>query len=64
MSNVLYKFYRMMPSGNWKYTEVFNSTLDPEYHALINHCRDNKIDWKLVSTYDNSIKFHEEYDRT
>jgi hypothetical protein len=61
MSYALYYFYRMMPNGKWKYTEAFNSTLDPEYHALINHCRENKINWKLVSTYDSSIKFHEEY---
>lgn len=64
MSNVLYKFYRMLPSGKYKYTDAFNSTLDPEYHALINHYRDERISWKLVSIFDNSIKFHEEYDKT
>lgn len=63
MSNPLYKFYRLMPSGNWKYSDAFNSTLDPNYHAWINSCRENKQNWKLVSTYDDSIKYHEEYDK-
>lgn len=64
MEKPMYYFYRKMLSGNYKYTDAFNSTLDPEYHSLINHCRDNGIDWKLIYTFDNSIKFHEEYDRT
>jgi hypothetical protein len=61
MSKPLYYFYRMLPSGKWKYTEAFNSTLDPEYHALINECNANKVSWKLVSTYDNTIKYQELY---
>lgn len=53
----MYKFYRLLPNGKWKYAETYNSTLDPEYHADINYCRDNDIRWKLVSNYDNTIKF-------
>lgn len=52
----MYKFYRKLPSGVWKFTEAFNSTLDPEYHALINHCRIGGIEWKLVDSFGN-IKF-------
>jgi len=62
MSKPLYYFYRKLPDGQWKYTEPFNNTLDPEYHALINHCRDNNISWKLVSTLNNQIKYSEEVD--
>lgn len=53
----MFKFYRMLPSGVWKYTDAFNSTLDPEYHALINHCRENDIRWKLVD-YQGAVKFN------
>ena len=41
----MYKLYRKLPSGNWKYTEAFNSTLDPNYHYLINDLREDKIEW-------------------
>lgn len=53
----MYKFYRTLWNGKWKYCETFNSTLDPEYHDLINYCTEEKINWKLVSTYDNIIKY-------
>ena len=53
----MFKFYRMLPNGVWKYTEAFNSTLDPEYHALINYCRDNYIKWKLLD-YHGKVKFN------
>ncbi len=52
----MYKFYRMLPNGVWKYTETFNSTLSPDYHSLINYCRENNIKWKLVNSF-NEIKF-------
>ena len=29
----MYKFYKLFKNGNQKYTDTFNSTLDPEYHA-------------------------------
>ena len=53
----MYKFYKMFPNGKEKYCDTFNSTLDPNYHAYINWCRENKIEWKLVNTSDNTIKF-------
>ena len=52
----MYKFYRMLPGGAWKYSETFNSTLDPDYHDLINYCRENGIKWKLVDSF-GKIKF-------
>lgn len=52
----MYKFYRQLPSGTWKYSETFNSTLDANYHDLINYCRDENIRWKLVDSQGN-IKF-------
>ena len=36
LNHSMYKLYRKMPSGNWKYSEAYNSTLDPNYHAVIN----------------------------
>jgi len=39
----MYKFYRKLPNGKWKYTEAFNSTLDPNYHELINIFREDKL---------------------
>ena len=56
----MYKFYKIFPNGKEKYAESFNSTLDANYHAYINWCRDNNIGWKLVSTYDGKIKFSSE----
>lgn len=53
----MFKFYRMMPSGKWKYTETYNSTLDPEYHADINYLGEQGIDWKLVATSNNTVLF-------
>jgi hypothetical protein len=53
----MYKFYKLYSNGNWGYAETFNSTLDPNYHAYINWCRENNMRWKLVSTYNNEIKF-------
>ena len=58
----MYKMYRMLASGVWKYCETFNSTLDPVYHELINEFRKTKTKWQLVSTYDNTVKFiNEDY---
>jgi hypothetical protein len=57
----LYKMYRKMTSGNWKYTEAFNSTLDPDYHYLINYFRREKIEWELRNS-EGCVKFkNEEY---
>jgi hypothetical protein len=56
----MYKFYRKLASGKWKYSETFKSTIDPYYHELINYCNDNKegvIDWKLVRDFDKKIMY-------
>ena len=54
----MYKFYKYLAQSKvWKYAETFNSTLDPNYHAYINWCEENKMSWKLVNASDNSIKF-------
>lgn len=53
----MYKFYRQLNNGKWKYTESFNSTLDPNYHELINYCNQKDIKWKLINSL-NEIKFH------
>ena len=46
-----------MPSGNWKYSETYNSTLDPSYHALIACCEANNMEWKLVRVFDNKVMY-------
>lgn len=56
----MYKFYKLLGSGVWKYADTFNSTLDPEYHAYINWCTENKVQWKLVRTFDNKIVYSSE----
>lgn len=56
----MYKFYKIFPNGNEKYCETFDSTLDPDYHAYINWCRENNMSWKLVRTSDNVIMFQSE----
>ena len=53
----MYKFYKLLESGVWKYTDTFNSTLDPNYHSYINWCRDNSVKWKLVRTFDQKLMF-------
>jgi hypothetical protein len=55
----MYKMYRKMLSGNWKYTDAFNSTLDPRYHELINCFREQKIEWELRDSEGN-VKFKNE----
>jgi len=55
----MYKLYRKLPSGNWKYTDAFNSTLDPNYHESINYFNDNKIEWELRDCW-GEIKFKSE----
>jgi hypothetical protein len=52
----MYTFFKIFPNGKEKYCGVFQSTLDPEYHAYINWCRENSIGWKLVGS-DGKIKF-------
>lgn len=53
----MYKFYKIFPNGKEKYADTFNSTLDPNYHAYINWCRENNIGWKLVRVFDNCVMF-------
>lgn len=53
----MYKFYKLLGSGTWKYCDTFNSTLDPEYHAYINWCNDNNMEWKLERASDGKILF-------
>ena len=53
----MYKFYKIFQNGNEKYCATFNSTLDPEYHAYINWCKENDMNWKLVRSSDNKIMF-------
>lgn len=52
----MYKLYRKMLSGKWKYSEAYNSTLDPNYHADINYLNDNNIAWELKDS-DGIVKF-------
>lgn len=53
----MYKFIKILHNGKEKHCATFNSTLDPEYHAYINWCRDNKMNWKLVDKLTGKIKF-------
>lgn len=54
-SKPVYFIYRKLDNGKWKYTEAFNSTLDPLYHEHINWYRELNILWILVRTYDKQI---------
>jgi hypothetical protein len=54
---VMYKFYKLLPNGKWKYADTFNSTLDPNYHAYINWCKEYGMKWKLVRVFDDKIVF-------
>lgn len=60
----MYKFYKLLDSGKWKYYDTFNSTLDPYYHAAINYCRENNMKWKLVRVFDNKIMFSNEDEKS
>lgn len=53
----MFKFYKIFSDEKEKYCATFNSTLDPEYHAYINWCREYNIGWKLVNASDGKIKF-------
>lgn len=55
----MYKFYRKLWNGKWKYTETFNSTLDPNYHELINDLRETRTEWELRDSQGN-VKFKNE----
>ena len=55
----MYKLYRKLSSGTWKYTDTFNSTLDPNYHEAINYFNNNRIVWKLTDS-NGYIKFKSE----
>lgn len=50
----MYKFYKFI-NNKWKHCDTFNSTLDSEYHAYINWCTANEVEWKLVRVSDNII---------
>ena len=52
----MYKFYKIFANGKEKYAATFNSTLDPEYHAYINWCREYDMRWKLVDSF-GEIKY-------
>ena len=52
----MYKFYKILPNGYEKLVLVTDSTLDAEYHAYINWCRENNMRWKLVN-WEGKIKF-------
>ena len=53
----MYKFYKLLGSGKWKYADTFNSTLDPNYHEYINWCKMNNVRWKLVRVHDDKIMY-------
>lgn len=53
----VYYLYRMLPNGAWKYTESFNSTLDPQYHDAINYFREEGIKWELRLA-DGTVRFN------
>lgn len=46
----MYKLYRLLPSGKWKYTDVFNSTLDPGYHGAVEFFDKNDMAWLLTNS--------------
>ena len=52
----MYKLFRKLPSGKWKYSDAYNSTLDPNYHADINYLNDKGIEWELRNS-DGIVKF-------
>lgn len=52
----MYQLYRKLPSGKWKYSEVYYSTLDPNYHADINYLNNKNIAWELRDLQGN-VKF-------
>jgi len=54
----MYKFYKIFPNGTRKYCDTFNSTLDPEYHAYINWCKENDMHWELIEVSTNKVKFN------
>lgn len=53
---MLYKLYRKLPNGEWKYSDAYNSTLDPNYHADINYLNKEKVEWELRYS-NNVVKF-------
>lgn len=55
----MYKMYKKLWNNKWKYIETFNSTLDPNYHALINLFREEKVEWQLRD-YQDKVKFQNE----
>ena len=55
----MYKMYKKLWNGKWKYIEKFNSTLDPVYHEIINEFRKTKTEWELRD-FQNKVKFRNE----
>lgn len=50
-----YTFYKILSNGNKKAVHYTDSTLDPEYHAYINWCRENNMRWQMVRNFDNKV---------
>ena len=57
----MYTFFKVFENGAEKKVLKTNSTLDIEYHAYINWCRDNNVGWRLVRDYDGKVMFTESY---
>ncbi len=53
----MFEFIKILHNGKEKKCETFNSTLDAEYHAYINWCKENNMNWKLVDKSSGKIKF-------
>lgn len=61
----MYRFYKIFSNGKKKYCDTFNSTLDPNYHAYINWCKQFSLDnpkfpigWELIRVHDNKVMFN------
>lgn len=52
----MYKLYRQLPNGKWKYYDTFNSTLDPNYHGAIEKLTELGIKWELRDSM-GTVKF-------
>ena len=57
----MYTFVKVFANGGEKKVLKTQSTLDVEYHAYINWCRENNVGWRLVRDYDNKVMFTESY---
>jgi hypothetical protein len=57
----MYTFFKVFANGKQKQVLKTQSTLDVEYHAYINWCRENNVGWRLVRDYDGKVMFTESY---